>query len=85
MSWLRSWKRQFVDWYCLRLLRRYRNGPVHPSLQERRDALLMNWLYWPKGNTPSCNEPPRYVPNCNVLKTIGHRPAPPLNRTKRTR
>ena len=48
----------------------------------KRDGQLMNSLYWPKGNTTSCNEPPPFEPNSEILK---RRSSKLLSRTTRTR
>lgn len=75
-----NWKRRFMACFT-RPPRSYEKNPLSRSQQERQDGLLTNWLYWPKGNTPSCSEPPRFVPNLRNLKTIEKRCS---NKTKRT-
>lgn len=89
MNFLQRLRLQCIA-FCTRTLRRWEREvylathrpPVTPNEQDAQQAQLMNSLYWPKGNTTSCSEPPRFVPNLRILKQLG---SEPLSKTKRTR
>ena len=80
MTRFERWKQRFMVCFT-RDPKRFKKWELSPLQQEQQDMLLTNWLYWPKGNTTSCNEPPRYVPHSESMKLLAK---PPLSKTKRT-
>lgn len=86
MTYFARLKTRFMNYFTLlrwwKLQRKYRLA----AKQEQSDARLTNFLYWPKGNTTSCNVQHRYgpkfqLPKQNVSKNYI---SEHLSKTKRT-